>query len=479
MSAESTTPGSTPGSTRSLTEHVAAVLARVAALPAEDVGLDELAVEGPGRVLGADVRAVALVPPFDAAAMDGYAVRLADLPADGSPATLPVVGDLRPGSPPDRRRRAAGAGHAVVEGRPPAHHATGAAVRIMTGAPVPGWADAVVPVERTSTGRFVAGGPTTEREVTLARQPRGHVRHRGEDVRPGDLLGRAGDAVTPALVAVAASAGLTALPVRRRPRVAVLSTGSELVPARVGSSSPVRHDGLPDEGRAADPTGLIPDSNSLLLAALARAAGADVVRVGAVPDDADALRAALDRVAAGPGVDLLVTTGGVSAGASDVVRAVLDGDDVRLADVEVAAVALRPGRPQALARWRGVPWVALPGNPVSAFVSFALFVRPAVAVLAGREPVRPVRRTVAEAWPSPPGRTHVVPVRSLPSGVVERAVSPGAVRGEGPGSGAAGHATSALLGADALALVHPDVDKVEAGDEVDVLPLDLPFGAGA
>ncbi|MFC7878986.1 gephyrin-like molybdotransferase Glp [Isoptericola sp. NPDC057391] len=454
---------STSRTARSTAEHVAAVLARVAPLPAGDVDLGELAVEGPGRVLGADVHAVAHVPPFDAAAMDGYAVRLADLPADGSPVTLRVVGDLRPGSPPDRCGCETRPRHADSEGHLRTHNEGGGAVRIMTGAPVPAWADAVVPVERTSTGRFVAGGPTTEREVTLARQPRAHVRHRGEDVRPGNLLGRAGDAVTPALVAVAASGGLAALPVRRRPRVGVLSTGSELVPSGHGG-------GAAAEGR-------IPDSNSLLLAALARAAGADVVRVGAVPDDADALRAALDSVVGAGGaaaVDLVVTTGGVSAGASDVVRAVLDADDARLADVDVAAVALRPGRPQALARWRGVPWVALPGNPVSAFVSFALFVRPALAVLAGRDPARPVRRPAAEAWPSPPGRTHVVPVRTLPSGAVERAAAPGA----GAGS-AGGHATSALLGADALALVPPDVEKVEAGDELDVLPLDLPFGFGA
>ncbi|MFD6175682.1 MULTISPECIES: molybdopterin molybdotransferase MoeA [unclassified Isoptericola] len=466
-----------PSTPRSLAEHVAAVLAGVAPLPVQDVGLADLAVEPPGRSLGAEVRAVALVPPFDAAAMDGYAVRLADLPADGSPVTLTVVGDRRPGSPPDRCERDLGPRHAVHGGQDPAHTDPGGAVRIMTGAPVPGWADAVVPVERTSTGRFVAGGPTTETEVTLARQDRAHVRRRGEDVRPGDLLGAAGDAVTPALVAVAASAGLTALPVRRRPRVAVLSTGSELVPA---------------EGSAAGAgAGRIPDSNSLLLASLARAAGADVVRVGAVPDDADALRAALDSVVdghlaldtpgerakrppttlQGPAVDLLVTTGGVSAGASDVVRAVLDADDPRLADVDVAAVALRPGRPQALARWRGVPWVALPGNPVSAFVSFALFVRPAVATLAGREPARPVTRPAAEAWASPPGRTHVVPVRTLASGAVERAAAPGAGR-----DGVGGHATSALLGADGLALVEPDVAKVEAGDLVQVLSLDLPFG---
>ncbi|MGW8566487.1 molybdopterin molybdotransferase MoeA [Isoptericola sp. NPDC055881] len=447
---------STGSTLRSLAEHVGAVLARVEPLPAQEAALADLALEPPGRTLGADVRAVALVPPFDAAAMDGYAVRLADLPADGAPATLRVVGDRRPGSP--------------VAAEPVG------AVRIMTGAPVPAWADAVVPVERTSTGRFVAGGPTSELEVTLARQDRAHVRRRGEDVRPGNLLGRAGDVVTPALVAVAASAGLATLPVRRRPRVAVLSTGSELV----ATGAPVS-------------PGRIPDSNSLLLASLARATGADVVRVGAVPDDAEALRATLDTVVSGRsahetstdgsalprtaaegalGVDLLVTTGGVSAGASDVVRAVLDAADERLSDVDVAAVALRPGRPQALARWRDVPWVALPGNPVSAFVSFALFVGPAVAVLAGREPRRAVPRPAAGAWPSPPGRTHVVPVRTLPSGEVERAVAPADERRGAVG----GHATSALLGADGLALVPPGVEKVEAGDLVDVLPLDLPFG---
>ena len=464
---------------RTLEEHVAAVVARVAPLPVADVALAELAVGTPGRVLGGDVHAVTAVPPFDGAAMDGYAVRLADLPSDGTDVTLPVVGDLRPGSPatPDRCEREIGDYSLADSPRSHAHNtAGGGVVRIMTGAPVPAWADAVVPVEHTSTERFVAGAPTTEREVTLARQPRAHVRRRGEDVRPGDLLARSGDDATPAVVAVAASAGLAALPVRRRPRVAVLSTGSELVAA--GGA-------LPD-GRSGDPAaGRIPDSNSLLLAALTRAAGADVVRVGAVPDDPDTLRNALDLAVSassgtfdpaippdlalttlpGEGVDLVVTTGGVSAGASDVVRAVLASPDDRLQDVELAAVALRPGRPQALARWRGVPWVALPGSPVSAFVSFALFVRPALTVLAGRAPARPVRRRVASAWSSPPGRVHVVPVRTLDSGDVERAVGPAAPPAPG------GHATSALLGADALAVVPAETVKVEAGDKVDVLPL--------
>lgn len=455
---------STGRTSRGVEEHVAAVLAHVAPLVAVDVGLAGLAVGEPGLVLAGDLHAEAAVPPFDAAAMDGYAVRLADLPPDGTPVTLPVVGDSRPGSPAHRCERAMGPASAGAEGASPAHSVTGV-VRIMTGAPVPAWADAVVPVERTSTGRFVAGSPTTEHEVTLARQPRAHVRRRAEDVAPGDLLARAGSAVTPALVAVAASGGLTTLPVRRRPRVAVLSTGSELLPAGAGADTT-------DSGR-------IPDSNSLLLAALVRAAGADAVRTGAVPDDADALRAALDHAVSGRSapsdgvegadrpltaqgeVDLVVTTGGVSAGASDVVRAVLATPDDRLRAVEVAAVALRPGHPQALARWRDVPWLALPGNPVSAFVSFALFVRPAIDALAGRAPdVRTLRRRSASAWSSPPGRVHVVPVRTLASGDVEHVVGP------------AGHASSALLGADALAVVPADVEKVAVGDELDVLPLD-------
>ncbi|AEG44952.1 molybdopterin molybdotransferase MoeA [Isoptericola variabilis] len=453
---------------RTIAEHAAAVLARVAPLPAVPLALPDAAASGLGLVLARDVVAAAAVPPFDHAAMDGYAVRLADLPDDGTPVTLPVTGSVHPGSAavgmisgpnrpddPDKTDQKSCPQRSGGRGR--------RAVRIMTGAPLPAWADAVVPVERTSTGRFVAGGAAVEQEVTLSRPARTHVRTAGEDLRTGDVLARAGDEVTPALVAVAAAAGLSELWVHRRPRVAVLSTGSELV-AATATAAP----------------GAVPDSNSLMLAALARAAGADVVRVGAVPDDAAALRTALDGVVSGPvahsearnradspltTVDLVVTSGGVSAGASDVVREVLASADPALSDVELAAVAMRPGRPQALARWRGVPWVAVPGNPVSAFVSFALFVRPAIARLAGGAP--PAARTAraAVAWGTPPGREAVVPVRVLGSGEVEPAAP---LHGAADG---AGHHLSALLAADALAIVPADVEKVAAGDEVTVLGL--------
>jgi len=436
---------------RTIAEHAAAVLARVAPLPPVELRLADAATAVAGLVLAGDVVARAAVPPFDNAAMDGYAVRLADLPDDGGPVTLPVSGDVRCGWAP---------GPALGTGPEPAHSG---AVRIMTGAPLPAGADAVVPVECTSTGRFVAGEAATERMVTVSRQPRTHVRRQGEDVRPGDVLARAGDQVSPAVVAVAAAAGLGGLAVHRRPRVAVVSTGSELVASGAAD--------VPEDG-----VGIIPDSNSLMLAALAHAAGADVLRIGAVPDDADALRAALDSaVALDPGTgaaDLVVTSGGVSAGASDVVREVLaGGGGGQVSDVEIAAVAMRPGRPQALARWRGVPWVAMPGSPVSAFVSFVLFARPAIERLAGRAagaephlpPDRTTERPAATGWASPPGREQVVPVRVLPSGEVVPA-------GFG-GRGSGGHLLSGLLTADGLAIVPAATEKVDAGDPVRVLDL--------
>jgi molybdopterin molybdotransferase len=439
---------------RTIAEHAAAVLARVAPLPAVSLPLDVAAGDGLGLVLSQDLVAPAAVPPFDHAAMDGYAVRLADLPDDGTPVTLPVTGDVRPGSAAD------GGGAGAGAAGPSAGH--GCAVRIMTGAPLPRWADAVVPVERTSTGRFVAGGTTAEHEVTLRRQARTHVRRAGEDVRPGDVLARAGDRVTPTLVAAAAASGLSAVDVHRRPRVAVLSTGSELVPAGTSRT-----------------TGTVPDSNSLALAALARAAGADVVRVGAVPDDPTALRTALDHAVRGilarsgdenraeaplTTVDLVVTSGGVSAGASDVVREVLASGAPEVSDVELAAVAMRPGRPQALARWAGVPWVAVPGNPVSAFVSFVLFVRPAIGRLAGARLPRARTARAAVGWPSPAGSEQVLPVRVLAPGEVEPCAPL-------HGDAAASHHLSALLAADALALVGAGVEKVAVGDEVVLLDL--------
>lgn len=440
---------------RSVTEHVERVVALVATLPVVLLDL----VDADGATLAEDLHARVSVPPFVSAAMDGYAVRLADLPSDGAPVTLRVTGDV-----------AAGASDGTGIG-------PGQAVRIMTGAPLPPGADAVVPVEHTSTGRFVAGTPRAESSVTLARRPRAHVRAAGEDVARGELLARAGTAVTAATVGALAASGTVRVPVRRRPLVAVISTGAELVPVG-GTLGP----------------GQITDSNGPMLAAAARAAGADVVRLGPVPDDPAALRAALDaavgpaeevagRPGPGAGADLIVTAGGVSAGAADVVREVLAASGAEaggVTDAEVATVAMSPGKPQALARWRGVPWLALPGNPVGAYASFELFARPAIDRLRGlrgagkdllsqggnaERALLPQRYLLgrvclslhaATAWSSPAGRLQALPVR-LVDGAVEPAGSH--------------HSLSALAAADGLALVPPDVEKVRAGDVVQVLML--------
>ncbi|MFC8798679.1 gephyrin-like molybdotransferase Glp [Promicromonospora sp. NPDC057138] len=450
---------------RSVTEHVERVLALVAPLPAVSLDLGDAY----GSVLAEDLYAAVSVPPFESAAMDGYAVRLADLPAGGGPVTLQVTGDVA-------------AGPSEVAGIGP-----GQAVRIMTGAPLPPGADAVIPVEHTSTGRFVAGAPRAEDSVTLARRPRPHVRRAGEDVRSGDLLAHAGTEVTAALVGALAASGTVRVPVRRRPLVAVISTGSELVPVG-GTLGP----------------GQITDSNGPMLAAAARAAGADVVRLGPVSDDPAALRAALDAAALGAGggsrVDLIVTAGGVSAGAADVVREVLAapspgaGDRARTGatDVDVATVAMSPGKPQALARWHGVPWLALPGNPVGAYASFELFARPAIDRLRGEDlsgrhhlrgvccsgstastqsnTLRGVPLAAAARWSGSPGRLLVVPVRLVP--LPDGDATDGTVADSfGVVPTGSHHALSALATADGLALVPPDVEKVSAGDLVQVLML--------
>jgi molybdopterin molybdotransferase len=473
---------------RSVTEHVEHVLALVAPLRAGTQDLEDAL----GSVLAEDLYAATSVPPFDSAAMDGYAVRLADLPPDGSPVTLRVTGDV-----------AAGPGGLADVG-------AGQAVRIMTGAPLPSGADAVIPVERTSTGRFVAGAPRAEESVTLTRQPRPHVRCAAEDVRQGELLAHAGTEVTAALVGGLAASGAVRVPVRRRPLVAVISTGSELVPL----------------GGVLGP-GQITDSNGPMLAAAARSAGADVVRFGPVPDDPEALRRTLDRAvravradrgadggsvdggsadggsadggsADGGGADLIVTAGGVSAGAADVVREVLAASKSGpeggsgATDVDVATVAMSPGKPQALARWGSVPWLALPGNPVGAYASFELFARPAIDRLRGEEASgrhhvcgvcysestlstqsnapRAVRLAAAADWSGSPGRLLVLPVRLAPLPDVGAVGSTGAER-RGVVPTGSHHSLSALATADGLALVPPDVEKVRAGDLVQVLML--------
>ena len=304
----------------------ALVLARARPLPAEEVAVADAA----GRVAAEDVRALVDLPPFPSSAMDGFAVRASDLPgtlrvSGESAAGAPLAGSLSPGE----------------------------AVAISTGAVVSEGADAVVPVE------YVVQYDN-EIEVAEVLEPGANVRPRGGDVGAGEVVVAGGSTLGPAHVAAAAAAGVPSLVCARRPRVAVVATGSELVPP----------------GQALAP-GQVYEANGSMLAAAFRAAGADVVGVETVGDDAALLRAALER---GLSADVLVTSGGVSVGEHDLVREV----ERELGVEEVFwRIAIKPGKPLAFGV-RGTTLVfGLPGNPVSALVGCELFVKPALRALQG------------------------------------------------------------------------------------------------
>jgi molybdopterin molybdotransferase len=389
-------------------EHQAArlaVLDLVDTNPAVDVPLRDAL----GHVLAQDVATQVDQPPFDNSAMDGYAVCAADVAE--VPVELDVVATSSAGHPSEVRL------------------GPGQAARILTGAVMVEGADSVVPVEHTDRG--------TERVRVLQTAQRGaHVRRAGEGCRRGDVVLRAGTLLHPGHLGVAAGAGAERLSVVRAPRVALLSTGDELVPP--GST--------PGPGQ-------LHESNSVVLEALLRGAGAEV-SVEHAADDAELLRATLARLAADH--DVVLTTGGVSMGAEfDAVRvAVAD------AGVRVVALDIRPAKPLAFGRIGDALFVGLPGNPVSAVVSFELFVRPALRRLAGIEPARPpmIHGTAGERLAHPGGpATHYVRVRHDGTGWVRT------------GHGGS-HLLAGIAGADALAVLTPG-DVLAPGDEVTLLTL--------
>ena len=374
--------------------------------------------EAEGGVLAADATARSPLPSFDNSSMDGYAVQAADVVAAtaAAPVFLPVASQIPAGDTSPHVLR------------------VGTCARIMTGAPLPAGADAVVPVEWTDGGR--------DRVAISQPAAPGHaIRRRGDDVAEGQLMVPAGALLGPSQIALLAAGGHREAMVRPRPQVAVIATGNELT----------------EPGSPLVP-GQIWDSNSYLLAAAVRQAGG-VAQRHRVKDDPDAVVAALDELSAS--ADLLVTSGGISMGGEhDVVKAALAGH----AEVAFRKVAMQPGMPQGfgvVGRSR-TPLFTLPGNPVSAFVSFQLFVQPAMAARQGRAlappPLSPAVLTVSVR--SPAQR------RSYLRGVLDHAA--GTVT---PLPGQGSHQLGALALANALIMVPEQVTSMQAGDTADVMSL--------
>jgi len=382
------------------------VLAAVRSLGTERVPL----ASALGRVLAEPVVAAHDVPSFANSAMDGYAVRAADLAS--VPVTLDVIEDVPAGSVPAREVT------------------SGTAIRIMTGAPMPVGADTIVEVEVTET---------TGNEVTIsaARELGTHVRPAGGDVHRGDRVLEPGERLNPAMLGVLASLGVVEPEVGRRPIVAIITTGDELLP--------------PDT--AVPPKGKIRDSNRTTLSAMLTGIAERVIDFGILGDQADPLHAAFREAARD--ADVVITSGGVSMGEYDVVKAVL----TELGGVEFWKVAQQPGKPFAFGKVAGTPLFGLPGNPVSVMVSFEQFVRPALLQMMGATALfRPhIRASLAEGISTNPEKDVFLRVRVNEDGGELHATLSG---------GQSSNMLSAMATADGFALVPVGVGDLAAGDSV-------------
>ncbi|OBA63923.1 molybdopterin molybdenumtransferase [Mycobacterium sp. 1100029.7] len=402
---------------RSVEEHQRVVAAMITARQAVSVPL----AHAQGLALADDVVAPLSLPVFDNSAMDGYAVHTEDT-ADATPdhpVVLPVAEDIPAGR------------------TDPVTLQPGTVHRIMTGAPVPAGTTGIVPVEHTDGG---------VRSVTIQQgaQPGKHIRRAGEDVAAGTTVLRRGQVVTPAVLGLVAALGLAELPVIPRQRVLVISTGSELVLP----GTPLR-------------PGQIYESNSIMLAGAVREAGAEVIAVATAEDDVAQFSSILEQY--GADADLIITSGGVSAGAYEVVKDAFGPHGVQGGQgVEFVKVAMQPGMPQGVGRVAGTTIVTLPGNPVSALVSFEVFLRPALRTAMGLpDPHRPHRPAVlAESLTSPRGK------RQFRRAIFD--AEAGSVLSYGP---PASHHLRWLASANGLLDIPEDVVEIAAGTELEVWDL--------
>ena len=389
------------------------ILQRIAPLQPEDVPISQAR----GRVLAEEVRSERDVPPFANSAMDGYAVRAADVrsASPSEPVRLEVLGEVRAGAAPPTAVRSQ------------------TALRIMTGAMLPEGADAIVRVEDTSERNGSV-------EVRTAVERGTSVRAAGSDLRRGDVVATAGRSVTPGLIGVLASAGRVSVRCIRQPRVLVLSTGDE----------------LREPGESLGP-GQITNTNRYTLGAAVEEAGGQVIDAGVAKDEREDLVA---RLGSAENADLLVTTGGVSMGAYDLVRNLLEERQA----VDFWQVALRPGKPLILGAVGGVPLIGLPGNPVSTLVGFELFVRPALLKMQGRTDLeRPRLRAVTEdSLRNPPHLEQYF------RGIARRDGERVTVRLTGDQGS---HVLRSMADANCLIVVPQGINEVPAGGEVEIIPL--------
>ncbi len=406
----------------SVAEALERVLATVSVLGNETVEL----LDSLGRVLAEDVVARDSLPPFDNSSMDGFAVVSADLQntTEDSPATLRVVGDVAAGTWPDF------------------HLSQGQAARIMTGAPIPAGADAVVPVEGTDENWREEARPLPEQVKVFRRVERGgYIRPQGDDIQAGRTILRVGHRIRPQEISVLASLGVPQLSVVRRARVGILATGDELVPVKEALSP-----------------GKIRNSNSYAQSAQVAALGAIPIPLGVARDTEKDVRIKL-QTGLDLDVDMFISSAGVSVGAYDVVKTVLSEGG----DVNFWRVRMRPGKPLAFGKYAGVPYIGLPGNPVSSMVSFERFAKPAIRKMMGETDLTPhiVQAIVQDSFGSD-GRESYIRVI-----LEQHADGTHATTTGNQGS----HVITSLVKANGLLIVPEGVREVQCGERLTAILL--------